>query len=345
MEERFPRRKTPFGIQSLRELQALTVNCALCVRTGGRDMARVVTEGGYKKVDFEISEYPRLLFVDDEEFIPQTYINALKDRRFEVFNVKTSDAALRVARRRVFDVVVVDVMMSHGRHFGPLETQGGYRTGIALAREMVNHQPSAVVAGLTNSDDADVEAWFTVHPGHYYFHKQRVPPDKFAAALRDIVLGVGFMPQIFIVHGHDTEAAISLKNYLQNTLGYPEPVILAERPSKGMTLIEKFEAYAQDADVVFALFTPDDFADKGTGRARQNVVFEFGYFLGVLGRRSGRVFLLHKGSAEIPSDLNGIIYIDISRGIEASGEEIRRELRAVASALGPTASNANPRRR
>jgi|ERR1022692_590926 CheY-like chemotaxis protein len=292
-------------------------------------MARVVNEGDLKKVDFEIPEYPRLLFVDDEAFVSRTYIDALKDRRFEVVYKNTADAALRVAQRRVFDVVVIDVMMPRGRHFGPLETQGGYRTGIALAREMVDHQPSAVIVGLTNSGDADVEAWFTERSSHYYFHKPRVRPERFAAALWDIVQGVGFMPQIFIVHGHDTGAAISLKNYLQNTLGYPEPVILAEKPSKGMTLIEKFEYYAQDSDVVFALFTPDDFADKGPGRARQNVVFEFGYFLGVLGRRSGRVFLLHKGTAEIPSDLHGIIYIDITRGIEASGEEIRRELRAL----------------
>jgi predicted nucleotide-binding protein len=38
---------------------------------------------------------------------------------------------------------------------------------------------------------------------------------------------------------------------------------------------------------------------------------------------------LHVGPLELPSDLIGITYIDISKGIEAAGEEIRRELKNV----------------
>jgi predicted nucleotide-binding protein len=134
----------------------------------------------------------------------------------------------------------------------------------------------------------------------------------------------------FIVHGHDSVSSLQLKNYLQNTLGLPEPTILAEKPSLGMTLIEKFEHYADDADLVFALLTPDDFKTEiAGGRARQNVIFEYGYFIGMLGRRTGRVFLLYKDLTEIPSDLTGIVYIDISMGIEAAGEQIRRELRGL----------------
>ena len=234
-------------------------------------------------------------------------------------------------------------MMPAGSSFGPRETQGGYRTGIVLAREIVNHQPSAAIVGLTNKADADVEAWFTAQPRHYYFHKPRTAPVRFASVLWNIVIGVGFMPRIFIVHGHDTEAARALKNYLQSILGYPEPTILAEKPSKGMTIIEKFEHYSEDSDVVFALFTPDDLTQAGVGRARQNVLIEYGYFLGYLGRRSGRVFLLHKGGAEIPSDLHGIVSIDISKGIDAAGPSIRRELRALDPTLSMGDNPAEPR--
>ena len=42
---------------------------------------------------------------------------------------------------------------------------------------------------------------------------------------------------IFIVHGHDTLARIELKDYLQNTLGFPAPVILAELPDCGRTIV------------------------------------------------------------------------------------------------------------
>ena len=56
------------------------------------------------------------------------------------------------------------------------------------------------------------------------------------------------------------------------------------------------------------------------------MIFELGYFHGLMRRQSGRIILLYKGGLEIPSDLSGITYIDITHGIEAAGEEIRRNL-------------------
>ena len=136
----------------------------------------------------------------------------------------------------------------------------------------------------------------------------------------------------FIVHGHNHLRKEELKNYLQNTLHFPEPIILHEKESKGKTIIEKFEKYSDDVDFVFALLTPDDnvvssdICDDEKRRARQNVIFEIGYFMGQLGRDSGRVLLLHEGSIELPTDILGLIYIDISNGVETAGERIRKEL-------------------
>jgi predicted nucleotide-binding protein len=168
-------------------------------------------------------------------------------------------------------------------------------------------------------------------PQFEYCFKGDVPPEDFPTVVINKILGVIEMPRVFIVHGHDHHAVLELKNYLQNTLGLPEPVILAEQPSKGMTLIEKFEHYAEESDLVFALFTPDDFPPVASGptRARQNVLFEYGYFLGMMGRRAGRVFLLYKQGVEVPSDLQGLVYVDITNGIPASGEQLRRELRGL----------------
>ena len=63
-------------------------------------------------------------------------------------------------------------------------------------------------------------------------------------------------------------------------------------------------------------------------QARPNVLLEAGYFLGLLSRRSGRVILLNKGQTMLPTDLLGIGFIDISRGIAAAGDAITRELKA-----------------
>lgn len=142
------------------------------------------------------------------------------------------------------------------------------------------------------------------------------------------------LPTTFIVHGHNETTKLSLKNYLQNTLNFPEPIILHEQPNQGRTIIEKFEYYAGKSSLVFVLLTPDDIGGEATTpndlkrRARQNVIFELGYFLGMLGR-TGRVLLLHQGPIELPSDLSGVVYIDITNGIEATSEIIRREIKNV----------------
>ncbi len=139
--------------------------------------------------------------------------------------------------------------------------------------------------------------------------------------------------QTFIVHGHSDIDKLDLKNYLWSTLGLPEPIILHEQPNLGRTIIEKFEDYAKKATLVFVLLTPDDKISETDDtndikrRARQNVIFEMGYFLGKLSRESGRILLLHKGKIEIPSDISGVCYIDISNGILRAGEEIRKELK------------------
>lgn len=135
--------------------------------------------------------------------------------------------------------------------------------------------------------------------------------------------------KLFIVHGHDELSKYELKDYLQNTLHYPEPVILSEIASQGRTVIESFEEESENVGLVFVLLTPDDFTNDSNVRARQNVIFELGYFMGKLGRKSGRIIALLKGNVDIPSDLGGILYIHIDDGIQAVGEKIRKAIEAV----------------
>lgn len=128
----------------------------------------------------------------------------------------------------------------------------------------------------------------------------------------------------FIVHGQDEISKLQLKDYLQNTLKF-KAIVLADQPNGGKTIIEKFEYYADQSNIVFVLLTPDDKFDN-TVRARQNVIFELGYFLGKLGRKSGKIILLYKGNLELPSDISGITYICIDNGIISAGEQIRKEV-------------------
>lgn len=118
--------------------------------------------------------------------------------------------------------------------------------------------------------------------------------------------------KIFIVHGHDTEAKIIVARTIEK-LGL-EAVILHEQADNGKTIIEKLESASADAAYAVVLYTECDVGrskkedeSKNRYRARQNVVFEHGLFVGCLGRN--RVCALVKGDIEKPSDLDGIVYI------------------------------------
>jgi len=108
------------------------------------------------------------------------------------------------------------------------------------------------------------------------------------------IINTEISSDIFLVHGHDE----GIKNTVARFLEHLDlnPIILHEQPNKGRTIIEKFENYSNVSFAVIIL-TPDDIVlDVGQNeqkqRARQNVIFELGFFLGKLGRN--RVCALYK---------------------------------------------------
>lgn len=113
--------------------------------------------------------------------------------------------------------------------------------------------------------------------------------------------------KVFIVHGRDNEKKESCARALEH-MGL-EPIILHEQPNQGKTIIEKFEEYS-DVGYAVVLMTPDDLGglkgEQQQERARQNVVFELGYFIGKLGRN--HVTALVDGKLEIPTDISGVVY-------------------------------------
>ena len=144
-----------------------------------------------------------------------------------------------------------------------------------------------------------------------------------------IQLPTKFRASIFVVHGHDEGALQAMARFL-GTIGL-EAIVLREQPDQGRTIIEKFEACASEVGFAVALLTPDDLggpvaASEQVARARQNVIFELGYFVGRLGR--GRACLLRKGDIEIPSDLFGVIYTDFDHPAEGWKVKLARELTA-----------------
>lgn len=124
---------------------------------------------------------------------------------------------------------------------------------------------------------------------------------------------------VFIVHGHDDGLKNTVARFITDCK--LDPIILHEQVNQGRTLIEKFE-YHSDVGFAIILYTPCDLGaavaelesvdgtkqlEKLKGRARQNVIFEHGYFIGRLGREN--VCAIIRKGVEQPSDLSGIVYI------------------------------------
>jgi len=109
---------------------------------------------------------------------------------------------------------------------------------------------------------------------------------------------------VFIIHGHDHGVKSELQLLLQN--GGVHYVVLHEQPDSGRTIVDKLVEESARSSFAIAILTPDDLVTSGAYRARQNVILEMGYFIGLLGK--DRVRLLVKGDVEIPSDLYGILY-------------------------------------
>ena len=124
------------------------------------------------------------------------------------------------------------------------------------------------------------------------------------------------LPKVYIVHGPDEETKTTAAKFIED-LGL-KPTVLDRKPSKGQTVIDKFDEQADKAGFAIALLTPDDVgalkdeADRQLNpRAHQNVLFELGYFIGKLS--PNRVCLLYKEGIELPSGIRDIAYVPMDR--------------------------------
>lgn len=144
--------------------------------------------------------------------------------------------------------------------------------------------------------------------------------------------------QVFLVHGRDE----GLKHEIARVLKDQdiEPIILDEQLNGGSEiLIKKFEENS-NVGAAICLFTADDcgklqdkYSEKEKTqndyqpRARQNVVFETGFFMAKLGREN--VIIIADKGIEFPSDIRSILYtnsgkwcVDMLSELDGMGYEI-----------------------
>ena len=116
--------------------------------------------------------------------------------------------------------------------------------------------------------------------------------------------------KVFIVYGKNEQLKKDVSTYVAE-IGY-KPVLVETNENISDTIIESIEVLSKDVAYAIVILSEDDKVilngqDNYKFRPRENVIFEFGYFISLLGRE--RVIVLNdiKG---IFSDLNGVYYIN-----------------------------------
>jgi hypothetical protein len=142
-----------------------------------------------------------------------------------------------------------------------------------------------------------------------------ITPDEFFSYVFGIVdrlTAFAYSRKIFIVHGHDRYLRDTLADILRK-LEF-EPIILQDEVNQSLTILEKLERDTRKAGFAMILYTPDDLGRAVGGierpRTRQNVLFEHGLLIGLLGR--DRTCAIVHGDVEIPSDIQGMVYERVS---------------------------------
>ena len=271
-----------------------------------------------------------VLVVEDDEFYRNRLVEALTDGGSETIAARSAEEALRIEQDS-FDAAIVDVMLPNDPASSGIsveETRGGYLTGVALARRIRKSKPNIKLALLTGDVwNGEVDNWAAENC------VSLLRKDHSRRLILDDLRRVGFLsgsakPKAFIVHGHDESALLQLKNYLQNVLRWDEPIILREQPNCGRVLIEKFEDCSERIDCVFVLLTPDDPSSSGGttrgARAKMSSLRPDSLLGGSVAAQAESS--CYTRLTELPSDILGVAWISIDHGVEAAGEEIRREI-------------------
>ena len=136
--------------------------------------------------------------------------------------------------------------------------------------------------------------------------------------------------RVFVSHGHSNDwRAVQIFDDKDVQLRTLE---LEQEPSSGQTVIEKLDKNSGRCDSAVIVMTGDDVVHD-VARVRENVMHEIGFFQGRYGRRS--VILLYEEGVNVPSNLDGIVYIPFPKGSIQSGFHVlQRELKAIYDSIG-----------
>jgi predicted nucleotide-binding protein len=249
---------------------------------------------------------PCILFADNDPDFLNTRREYLEREGYDIILASTPAEAETHLLQGMIDLAILDVRLKD-------DNDEKDTSGLILAKEVALSVPKIILTGFPSVKAAREALGSRVNglPPAVDFIAKSDGPEYLVEAVKKALLAR--FQDVFVVHGHDGAACESLTHFIEH-LGL-HPIVLRDLPSSGQTIIAKIERYSRVAFVV-VLLTPDDVGypknrpNQKNHRARQNVIFELGFFIGKLG--PSRVCSLYKKGVEILSDYQGVVYIPMN---------------------------------
>jgi predicted nucleotide-binding protein len=254
-----------------------------------------------------------ILLADNDLSFTQMYKEFLESNGYKVITATGPEEARQILKEKYMDLAIIDIRLTDDNDERDV-------SGLELAREIASSTPKIIYTQYHSVDNVrSVLARSKGITPSVDFLSKSEGPEELLRAIR-----AALRRNVFVVHGHDEAAMLTVTQFIRD-VGL-HPIVLREQPSAGRTIIEKFEDYTNVGFAV-VLLSSDDIADLGPAKAhgaRQNVIFELGYFIGKLGRN--KVCVLLKGDVDIPSDYGGVRYISMDAGQDWQ-HSLTREMR------------------
>jgi len=254
----------------------------------------------------------KVLLGDDEEGYIRNLRPKLEGAGLEVISTNTPEEAKRALHDFRVDVAVFDVM------YASAPGQPAIPSWLEVVKDPAFRSiPKVLITGFPEGHKFVRESQSELL-GVVDFVDKATGLEAVLSAITKVIVGIYKVeaggleerPRVFVIHGHDELAKYQLTVFLYQLR--IAPVLISDLAGEGRTIIEQIEKH-RDVRFAIATMTPDDIASpvhapaQQSARARQNVIFEMGYFMGLLGR--DRVCVLKKDGVEVLSDFHGVLYV------------------------------------
>src|SRR6202158_478114 len=245
---------------------------------------------------------PTILLLDNDPLQLKTWKDVVRKDGYKVIDVGSQDDARAELASKPVDLALIDLRLLNDK--SPVDF-----SGIDFAKTVDPSIPRVILTDHPNLDGSRAAMSGGDKSAANYYVSKKEGSGKVLKAVRDWL-----RPRVFLVHGHDGEALLNVKELIKD-LGL-WPIIMKDEPAGLVSLLQHFQRYS-NAGFAVVIATPDDVGYRDVKppekelRARQNVVFEFGFFCAKLPPE--RIVLLIKDPKrlKLPSDVVGTAWIEL----------------------------------